>query len=174
MVGEIRDFETADIAVKASLTGQMVFSTLHTNDSVGALTRLVNMGIEPFLVSSSLVMACAQRLLRRICPYCTVETEIPEEVLEKIREEYPEARDVAKFFRGAGCARCNRTGYLGRLGTLETLLVDDKIKVMINQRKSESELREYLRSKGVKTLRDNAMVKFIKGWTTLEEVMRVT
>jgi type IV pilus assembly protein PilB len=174
MVGEIRDFETADIAIKASLTGQMVLSTLHTNDAVGAITRLVNMGIEPFLVSSSLVMACAQRLLRKICRHCEVEAEIPKEVLRKIKEKYPEARHVDKFFRGAGCARCGRTGYHGRIGTLETLLVDNPIKEMINQMKPEAEISEYLRTKGVKTLRHNAMLKFIKGLTTLEEVMRVT
>lgn len=174
MVGEIRDFETADIAIKASLTGQMVLSTLHTNNAVGAITRLVNMGIEPFLVSSSLVLACAQRLLRRICKHCVVEAEIPKEVLKTIKEKYPEARHVDKFFRGAGCARCDRTGYHGRIGTLETLLVDDTMKEMINQMKPEAEISEYLRSKGVKTLRHNAMLKFIKGWTTLEEVMRVT
>jgi len=174
MVGEIRDFETADIAIKASLTGQMVLSTLHTNDAVGAITRLVNMGIDPFLISSSLVMACAQRLLRRICQHCKVEAQIPREVLDKIRKEYPEARKADKFYKGAGCQLCNGTGYRGRMGTLETLLVDDKIKEMISKSESESVIRQYLISKGVRTLRQNAMMKFIKGWTTLEEVYRVT
>ncbi|NQT32925.1 MAG: Flp pilus assembly complex ATPase component TadA [Candidatus Omnitrophica bacterium] len=174
MVGEIRDFETADIAIKASLTGQMVLSTLHTNDSVGAIIRLVNMGIEPFLVSSSLVMACAQRLLRKICTYCKTEEKIPDKTLKEIKEKYPEAKDVDRFYTGAGCDKCNGTGYLGRLGTLETLLVDDKIREMINKRKPEREIREYLDSKNVGTLHDNAMKKFIKGWTSLEEVLRVT
>ena len=174
MVGEIRDFETADIAIKASLTGQMVLSTLHTNDAVGAITRLVNMGVEPFLVSSSLVMACAQRLLRKICPHCKVETQIAEDVVYELREKYPEAKDVGVFFKGKGCKKCGGTGYLGRMGTLETLLVDDKIREMVNARKAEQEIRDYLKEKGVKTLRDNAMVKFINGETTLEEVYRVT
>ncbi|MFC1644161.1 GspE/PulE family protein [Candidatus Omnitrophota bacterium] len=174
MVGEIRDFETADIAIKASLTGQMVLSTLHTNDAVGAITRLVNMGIEPFLVASSLVMACAQRLLRSICPHCKVDAEIPKEILKDIRKKYPEAASVDKFYKGKGCARCNGTGYLGRIGTLETLLVDDEIREMINKNKSEEEIKEYLKAKDVKTIRHNAMLKFIKGWTTLEEVLRVT
>jgi len=174
MVGEIRDFETADIAIKASLTGQMVLSTLHTNDAVGAITRLVNMGVEPFLVSSSLVMACAQRLLRKICPHCKVETQIAEDVVYELREKYPEAKDVDVFFKGKGCKKCGGTGYLGRMGTLETLLVDDKIREMVNARKAEQEIRDYLKEKGVKTLRDNAMVKFINGETTLEEVYRVT
>lgn len=174
MVGEIRDFETADIAIKASLTGQMVLSTLHTNDSVGAITRLVNMGVEPFLVSSSLVMACAQRLLKKICPNCKEEYELTQVVLGKIREQYPEARGIDKFYRGRGCAHCGGTGYRGRLGTLETLLVDDTIKDMIVRQCSELEIRDYLKEKGVKTLRDNAMIKFLTGWTTLEEVYRVT
>lgn len=174
MVGEIRDFETADIAIKASLTGQMVLSTLHTNDAVGAITRLVNMGIEPFLVASSLVMACAQRLLKRICPNCKTEADIPKEVIEDIRKKYPEAREVKKFYKGAGCSNCNNTGYRGRMGTLETLLIDEQIKEMINRRKPEKDIREYLSSKGVRPLRDNAMIKFINGWTTLEEVYRVT
>ena len=174
MVGEIRDFETADIAIKASLTGQMVLSTLHTNDSVGAITRLINMGVEPFLVSTSLVMACAQRLLKRICPNCKEEYELSPAILKKLREEYPEAADTKKFYKGKGCAQCAGTGYRGRLGTLETLLIDDKIKDMIVRRCSELEIRDYLKEKGVKTLRDNAMMKFLTGWTTLEEVYRVT
>lgn len=174
MVGEIRDFETADIAIKASLTGQMVLSTLHTNDAVGAITRLVNMGIEPFLIASSLVMSCAQRLLRRICPECKEETRIQEEMMKKIREEYPEAADVDKFYKGKGCEKCNGTGYLGRLGTLETVLIDDAIREMINKRRPEDEIKAYLRSKGVTTLRDNAMIKFLKGLTTLEEVLSAT
>jgi type IV pilus assembly protein PilB len=174
MVGEIRDFETADIAIKASLTGQMVLSTLHTNDSVGAITRLVNMGVEPFLVSSSLVMACAQRLLKRICPNCKEEYELAPPVMKKILGEYPEAEGTSKFYRGRGCSHCGGSGFRGRLGTLETLLVDDKIKDMIVRRCSELEIRSYLKEKGVKTLRDNAMMKFLSGSTTIEEVYRAT
>ena len=174
MVGEIRDFETADIAIKASLTGQLVLSTLHTNDAVGAITRLENMGIEPFLISSSLIMSCAQRLMRKICSTCKIEEEIPPEELRKIREEYSEAKDVEIFYKGKGCDKCNGTGYRGRLGTLETVLIDDRLKEMINKRESEVTIKEYLKAKGVKTLRDNAMRKFIKGLTTLEEVYRVS
>ncbi|MFH1837002.1 MAG: GspE/PulE family protein [Candidatus Omnitrophota bacterium] len=174
MVGEIRDFETADIATKASLTGQLVLSTLHTNDSVGAITRLVNMGIEPFLIASSLIMACAQRLLRKLCPNCKQEANLPEKMLKEIREKYPESNDVKVFYAAAGCKRCNGTGYSGRLGTLETLLLDDEIRSMINKKESEECIKKYLREKNVKTLRENAMIKFIKGWTTLEEVLRVT
>ncbi|MBD3426186.1 MAG: type II secretion system protein GspE [Candidatus Omnitrophica bacterium] len=174
MVGEIRDFETADIAIKASLTGQLVFSTLHTNDAVGAITRLENMGVEPFLISSSLIMTCAQRLMRRICPNCKVAADIPKEVIEDIREKYPEAREVDTFYKGKGCGKCNHTGYRGRMGTLETVLVDDTIRDMIHKKRSEEEIKEHLRSKGVKALRGNAMIKFIRGDTTLEEVLRIT
>jgi type IV pilus assembly protein PilB len=174
MVGEIRDYETADIAIKASLTGQMVLSTLHTNDAVGAITRLANMGVEPFLIASSLVMACAQRLLRKICSHCKVVAEVPDDVRKELAEKYPEVAEVKEFYKGKGCAKCNNTGYLGRLGTLETLLVNDDIKEMINSKRSEEEIRRYLEEKGVKTLRENAITKFCKGWTTLEEVFRVT
>ncbi|MFH1309202.1 MAG: GspE/PulE family protein [Candidatus Omnitrophota bacterium] len=174
MVGEIRDFETADIAIKAALTGQIVLSTLHTNDAVGAITRLENMGIEPFLVASSLIMSCAQRLLRKICPNCKTEAKIPEKILKEIKHKYEKYIETDKFFYGKGCDVCNGTGYYGRLGTLETLLMDDTLKGMINKRKPEGSIREYLAEKGVRTLRDNAMIKFIKGWTTLEEVLRVS
>ncbi len=174
LIGEIRDFETADIAIKASLTGQMVLSTLHTNDSVGAITRLINMGIEPFLVASSLVMACAQRLLRTICPNCRTEVSLPDKFLKELKSKYPEARGVDAFYTGKGCPRCNGTGYKGRMATIETLLVDDHIRGMINQRRSESDIKNYLRDKGIRTLRDNAMINFINGATTLEEVLRAT
>jgi type IV pilus assembly protein PilB len=174
MVGEIRDRETADIAIKASLTGQMVLSTLHTNDAVGAITRLINMGVEPFLVASSLVLTCAQRLLRRICPKCKSEDDIPREVIEKLAKEYPDIRKVDAFFKGTGCEACGGTGYRGRLGTLETILMDDTLKEMVIERRQENEIREYLKSRGFRTLRDNGMIKFMKGWTTLQEVLRVT
>jgi len=174
MVGEIRDHETADIAIKASLTGQMVFSTLHTNDAVGAITRLVNMGIEPFLIASSLVLTSAQRLLRKICPHCKVKADIPDDVARELREKYPEAKEADAFYTGRGCEKCGNTGYLGRIGTLETILIDEAVQKMITRRSSEGEIKEYLRDKGVRTLRENAMVKFIKGTTSLEEVLRAT
>jgi len=174
MIGEIRDFETADIAIKSSLTGHMVLSTLHTNDAVGAITRLVNMGVEPFLIASSLIMACAQRLLRRICPHCKTEAHIPKEVLKDLADRYPEIKDTGKFYIGKGCSKCNNTGFLGRLGTLETLLVDDQIRDMINRECSEEDIKRYIRTIGFRTLKENAIIKFCKGWTTLEEVLRVT
>lgn len=174
MVGEIRDLDTADIAIKASLTGHMVLSTLHTNDAVGAITRLVNIGVEPFLVASSLVMSCAQRLLRKICPHCKTEIQIPDEVIKEVGEKYPKVFEIDRFYVGSGCPKCNGTGYRGRLGTLETVLVGEDIREMINKRESEEKIKEFIRARGFKSLRDNAMEKFILGWTTLEEVLRVT
>ena len=110
----------------------------------------------------------------KICPDCKAPEKLPEEVIKKIAKDYPQVLEVKDFFRGTGCPKCNNSGYRGRLGTLETLLIDNEIKEMINKRKSEAVIREYLKSKGVKTLRDNAMTKFINGDTTLEEVLRVT
>lgn len=174
MVGEIRDFETADIAIKASLTGQLVLSTLHTNDAVGAITRLTNMGIEPFLISSSLIMACAQRLMRKICPHCRAPIELPKKLLDEIRKDYPEADGVDKFFAGQGCSKCGNSGYRGRIAVLETVLMDDTIREMVNLKVSDEEIKRYLRANDVRNLRQNAMTSFFQGNTTIEEVLRVT
>ena len=176
MVGEIRDFETADIAIKASLTGELVLSTLHTNDATGTITRLIDMGVEPFLMASSLILAAAQRLCRKICPYCKQKVEIPKSVFERIGIT---GRDLEKmktgdFFKGKGCARCNHTGYYGRMGTLEILLIDDKIRDMIIKRVPSDQIKEYALRHGMSTLRDNALKKFFNGNTTLEEVLRIT
>ncbi len=174
MVGEIRDFETADIAIKASLTGQLVLSTLHTNDAPSAITRLVDMGVEPFLIASSVIMTAAQRLCRKICPHCKEKYEIPKSVLERVGKDIEELAKKKAFYRSKGCRRCNNTGYLGRMGTLETFMVDDTIRDMILQRKSVDEIKRYAVSKGMKTLRENALKKFAQGLTTLEEVLRTT
>ncbi len=174
MVGEIRDFETADIAIKASLTGQLILSTLHTNDAAGAVTRLVDMGVEPFLVASSIVLVSAQRLLRKICPNCKEEVEIPKNVLERVGLKQDELKGAKVFYHGKGCARCNETGYYGRLGILEAFLIDDNIRNMIIEKKSSNEIKEYSIKHGMKTLRDNALENFINGVTTLEEVLRAT
>lgn len=172
MVGEIRDFETADIAIKASLTGQLVFSTLHTNDAAGALTRLVDMGVEPFLVASSLVLVCAQRLCRRICPHCKTKEAIPRAVLEELHYPFPSS---AVFYHGKGCEQCRHTGYYGRLGVTEILGVDDSIREMLIKGMSSDEIRDYAREKkGMTVLWDDILQKFISGETTLEEVFRVT
>jgi type IV pilus assembly protein PilB len=172
LVGEIRDSETADIAVKASLTGQLVFSTLHTNDAAGAITRLIDMGVEPFLVSSSLIMACAQRLCRRICPMCKEPYEVPKNLLDKIGFK-PEKGAV--FYRGKGCKSCLETGYKGRMGLLEVLMIDDQLREMIVKRATSDQIKDYaLKNKGMVTLWDDAIKKFGLGLTTLEEVLRVT
>lgn len=177
MVGEIRDFETADIAIKASLTGQVILSTLHTNDSAGAITRLIDMGVEPFLVGSSLVMASAQRLMRKICPACKEAVDIPKSVLERlgISQETARKRGVENFYRGKGCSKCNNTGYYGRLAILEALMLDDNIRDMIMKKSSSDDIKNYaVKNLGMMTLRDNAVENFLLGITTLEEVLRVT
>ncbi len=177
MIGEIRDSETADIAVKASLTGELVFSTLHTNDAAGAITRLVDMGVEPFLIASSLVLTVAQRLCRKICPACKVPVNIPEAVLKNagipLSDLSRKKGGKVVFYKGKGCKKCDHTGYHGRMGTLETLLIDDKIRDLIIQKKTSDEIKQYAVSKGMKTLRDNALFKLASGLTTLEEVLRI-
>jgi type IV pilus assembly protein PilB len=175
MVGEIRDSETADIAIKASLTGQLVLSTLHTNDAPSAVTRLVDMGIEPFLISSSVIMTMAQRLCRKICPNCKEEHKIPQSVLEGIAGNMKELMDKKNvFYKGKGCEKCNKTGYHGRMAVLELFNVDDAMRELILKRTSSDHIKRYAISKGMKTLRDDALKKFKMGITTLEEVIRVT
>lgn len=172
MVGEIRDAETADIAIKASLTGQMVFSTLHTNDAAGALTRLVDMGVEPFLVASSLVMVCAQRLCRKICPYCKKPVEIPDVVLKKISHKIPAG---TVFYEGKGCESCRFTGFLGRLGITEILQMDDAIREMLLKGRSSDEIKNYaVERNGMKVLYDDIVDRLCEGQTTVAEVFRIT
>lgn len=172
MVGEIRDFETADIAVKAALTGQLVLSTLHTNDAAGALTRLVDMGVEPFLVASSLVMIVAQRLCRKICLHCREEVPIPSEVIERLKYKIPKG---TKFFHGRGCEACRNTGYRGRIGVTEILEVDDVVREMLLKGESSDAIKDYARrGQGMLTLWEDILERFIAGETTLEEVYRVT
>lgn len=171
MVGEIRDNETADIAIKASLTGQLVFSTLHTNDAAGALTRLVDMDVEPFLVASSLVLVCAQRLARKICPHCKHEIEVPPEALKKFAG-YLDPK--TRFYAGSGCDHCRHTGYRGRFAVTEILMMDDAVREMLLQGKSSDDIKDYAR--GQKTLRvlwDDALERLAQGQTTIEEVLRI-
>ncbi len=178
MVGEIRDFETADIAIKASLTGQLLLSTLHTNDAPSAITRLIDMGVEPFLVASSVVFICAQRLMKRVCANCKEKIVIPKETLDKLgfkeKANVPEG-NKATFFKGKGCAKCNNTGYYGRFAILENLTVDDKIKEMILDRVQSDKIKEYaVKEKGMLSLRAAALENLALGHTTVEEVLRVT
>ena len=171
MVGEIRDNETADIAVKAALTGHQVLSTLHTNDAAGAITRLDDMGIEPFLISSSILMTCAQRLVRRICTNCREEFVPEPELIEKIGLQ---DREGTVFYHGTGCDRCKGRGYLGRVAIIEALPVSEAIRRLIIKRASAAVIKNQAMTEGMKTLRMVGMEKALEGITTLEEVWRVT
>lgn len=171
MVGEIRDNETADIAVKAALTGHQVLSTLHTNDAAGAITRLDDMGIEPFLISSSILMTCAQRLVRRTCTNCK-EPFVPEaEILQKLN--LSENKEAA-FYHGTGCDRCKGRGYLGRAALIEALPVSEAIRRLIIKRASAAVIKNQAITEGMKTLRGIGIEKALEGVTTLEEIWRVT
>ncbi len=172
LIGEIRDTETAEIAIQASLTGHLVFSTLHTNDAPSAMTRLIDMGVEPFLISTSVRAVLAQRLVRRICPSCRAPYRPgPDEIarLEIAPGDLPEGT----LFRGTGCAACLETGYKGRQGIYELFVLDDEIAHLVNTREDASALREAGRRKGMKTLMDDGRRKVLEGATTIEEVLRV-
>ncbi len=167
MVGEIRDFETATLAVQASLTGHMVFSTLHTNDAAGAITRFIDMGIEPFLVSSTMSVSFAQRLVRKVCPDCMTTYNPSEEVLKAWRIN---PKSNTNFVKGKGCFNCMHTGYKGRTGVYEVLIIDEAVQDLILKRQSSHEIRQSaLKSGKFTSLRENAAEKAIKGITTLEE-----
>jgi type IV pilus assembly protein PilB len=170
MIGEIRDAETADIAIKAALTGQLVLSTLHTNDAISSITRLIDMGIEPFLVASSVIMLCAQRLARKICLKCRKPIEISDDFLKKIDFD-----GKANFYAAEGCKYCNNTGFYGRIAVLETALIDDTVREMIIRKKSIDEIKAYMiDQRGMKTLRDDAFLKVKEELTTLDEAIRIT
>ncbi len=171
LVGEIRDSDTAAVAIQAALTGHLVFSTLHTNDASGALTRLVDMGIEPFLTASSVAAAIAQRLVRTVCSRCKVPFDPPKELLQRIGFD-PNKKYT--FFEGKGCRHCRGTGYRGRMGIFEILVVDDKIRELILKKASADEIRKVAVKSGMKTLREDGLLKVQEGKTTLDEVMRVT
>ena len=167
MVGEIRDLETASIAVQSSLTGHLVMSTLHTNDAAGALTRLVDMGVEQFLVSSTVEAVLAQRLVRKICNKC--DTEIPAPA--SVSARFPEIKTV---HQGKGCKACKGTGYRGRLGLFELLVVDEDLRTLVSTKASASEIKKKAVAKGMKTLFDDGVEKVKQGRTTMDEVLRVT
>ncbi len=173
MVGEIRDTETSEIAVRAAITGHLVFSTLHTNDAAGAVTRLIDMGIKPFLVASALQAVMAQRLVRKICKKCAEPIEIEEPILKEI-EEVVGTLDGANFLRGKGCPECNMTGYRGRTAIFELLVVSENVRKLILQRATSYEIRELARTEGMKLLREDGWIKVYRGITTPEEVIRIT
>ena len=171
LIGEIRDRETAEIAVQASLTGHLVFSTLHTNDAPGAATRLVEMGVEPYLVASSLEMVAAQRLVRLICPKC--KEELPRSDVEKLRAEF--GNEVPQvMYRGAGCRNCQNSGYRGRQGVFEMMPITDNVRALILERASSREIRKVAVRQGMTSLRDDGWRLIREGRTTAEEVLRST
>ena len=173
LVGEIRDFETAEIGVKAALTGHLVLSTLHTNDAPSTISRLMNMGIEPFLVATSINLICAQRLVRRICVNCKEELEVPKQAL--IDAGYsPEEAKTTKIYHGKGCSTCNKGGYKGRTGLYEVMEINDELRELILVGASALELRKKAIEQGMITLRRSGLIKIAAGMTTMEEVLRET
>jgi type IV pilus assembly protein PilB len=173
LVGEIRDFETAEIAIKAALTGHLVLSTLHTNDAPSTVNRLMNMGIEPFLVASSLNLICAQRLVRRICKHCVEPAPTPQPALVQAGFSNDDARSVVPQ-RGRGCEKCNNTGYKGRVGLYEVMEVTEELRELILVGASALELRRKAVEEGMLTLRQSGLRKVKDGVTTIDEVVRET
>ena len=178
MVGEIRDTETTDLAIQASLTGHLVFSTLHTNDASGALPRLLDMKAESYLIASTVTCVAGQRVVRKICPTCRISKIPPQEIVEKMKEvldglfEFEKNKNL-KLFEGRGCKECNNTGYLGRIGIFEILVVSEKIARMIIVRSRAQEIARQAVSEGMITMRQDGFLKVLEGITTVEEVLRV-
>ena len=173
MIGEIRDTETAEIAVEAALTGHQVLSTMHCNDAPGAIARLDDMGIAPFLISSAVILACAQRLMRRICPNCKEEIDYPPKMFEdlQISQDFYKG---SKIYKGRGCDRCKNSGYAGRCAIIEAMTVSDMVRKMILERRSAMEIGHQAQTEGMKTLRVVALEKVREGVSTLEQVMVLT
>jgi type II secretory ATPase GspE/PulE/Tfp pilus assembly ATPase PilB-like protein len=174
MIGEIRDLETAEIAIQASLTGHLVLSTLHTNDSASAITRLIDMGIEPYLISSSVIAAMAQRLIRVICPNCKTLCSPQDQMFSLLCKNDRASMSSRKLYKGSGCENCVQTGYIGRTGILELLVIDDDIKELMTEGASSHIIKQVAVKKGMGTLREDGIRKALAGETTLEEVYRVT
>jgi len=173
MIGEIRDYETVDIAIKSALTGHLVISTLHTTTAAGAVVRLVNMGVEPYLINSSLLCVVSQRLVRKICSYCKEEYSLKKEILDSLKIRLSDAKNQ-KFFRGKGCSHCFNMGYSGRTGIAEVLLLSSRVRELILLRSQEHLIKEQARKEGMHTLREDGLAQVFNGLTTIEEVLRVT
>jgi general secretion pathway protein E len=173
MVGEIRDNETAQYSIQAALTGHLVFSTLHTNDASSSISRLADLGVERFLISSTLIGAMAQRLLRKICPHCATERHLDAEEVATLRLAVPPGKRV-KVKEGEGCFECRNTGYLGRTGIFEMMPLDDSLKSLIVSGADAPEIKRDAVKNGMRTLRQCALRKLAEGITTFEEVVRVT
>jgi len=172
MVGEIRDLETAETAIQASLTGHLVLSTLHTNDAPSAVTRMVDMGVEPFLIAASVIGVLAQRLARNICSNCKEPYKPPADALRRVGFKIEDAESIV-FYRGRGCEQCRHSGYRGRLGVFELMLMNEEVQDLIVKRAPLSEVRNAALANGMKTLKQDGFQKIIEGKTTIEEVMRV-
>lgn len=181
MVGEIRDTETADLAIQAALTGHQVFSTIHTNSASGAPSRLLDMGVEPFLLTSSLNAVVGQRVARKICPHCRVAFDAPPEVVSNIKDVLGKLFPIKaltpqggiKIYKGQGCAKCNNLGYLGRMGVFEVLVVSDKIAKLILEHTSSAEIEKVSIAEGMITMKQDGYLKVLEGITSLEEILRV-
>ena len=173
MIGEIRDYETVDIAIKSALTGHLVLSTLHTTTSAGSIVRLVNMGVEPYLINSSLVCVLAQRLVRKICFYCKEEYEIKPKIIDILKLNLSGIKNP-KFYRGKGCSQCFNMGYSGRTGIAEVLLLTAPIRGLILEQPQEHVIKQQARREGMRTLREDGLAAALGGLTTIEEVLRVT
>jgi type IV pilus assembly protein PilB len=173
LVGEIRDFETAEIGVKAALTGHLVLSTLHTNDAPSTISRLMNMGIEPFLVATSVNLICAQRLVRRICANCKEQMNVPEQAMLDAGYTQDELA-ATKIFEGKGCGTCNKSGYKGRVGLYEVMEINDELRELILVGASALELKKKAMDNGMISLRRSGLTKVALGMTTIEEVVRET
>ena len=176
MIGEIRDLETAQIAVQASLTGHLVFATLHTNDAVSAVTRLVDMGVEPFLLASSLIGVGAQRLVRRLCLECrqVFDADSARLAAQLSALGFSPGDANARLYSAVGCPNCNHSGYRGRTGIYELISVDQDLRRLIHDRSSEQTLREHVAALGMRSMRDDGLRLAAQGVTSLEEVVRVT
>jgi len=173
MIGEIRDFETVDIAIKSALTGHLVLSTLHTTTASGAVARLINMGVEPYLINSALVCVIAQRLVRKICPHCKESYPVKKETIESLKLPLEADKEV-RFFRGKGCKNCFNIGYSGRVAICEVLLLTPEIRELILKQSQEHVIKKEARRQGMRTLREEGLAEALEGTTTLEEVLRVT
>jgi type IV pilus assembly protein PilB len=173
MLGEIRDLETATIAINASLTGHLVFSTLHTNDAPSAVTRLIDIGVKPFLVASSVRALMAQRLVRKVCRKCAAPYSPTESELRSLNID-PNNTQNATFMKGKGCADCSKTGYRGRFGIFEIFIIDDEARKLIYDRVASSVLRTRAREMGMRTLREDGARKVLAGLTSPDEVIRAT
>jgi len=174
MLGEIRDLETATIAINASLTGHLVFSTLHTNDAPGAIPRLIDMGVDPFLLPASLLAVLAQRLVRTICVNCKEEVKNPERVFDRLKIEPPAGEFPVRLWHGAGCPECNQSGYKGRLGIFELMILDEQYHDPILKRSGAPEYLRLAQEQGMRTMFDDGLRKAMQGVTTIEELLRVT